>query len=82
MDTDIAWQSLEADIRAAAGVHLQDVWLFDVYTGERLPTGTRSLAFAMVFQNHDATLEDEQIKKAVDKVVAVLDDKHGAKLRD
>ena len=82
VDTDIAWQSLEADIRAAAGVYLQDVWLFDVYTGERLPTGTRSLAFAMVFQNHDATLEDEQIKKAVDKVVAVLDEKHGAKLRD
>lgn len=82
VDTDIAWQSLETDIRAAAGVHLQDVWLFDVYTGDKLPAGTRSLAFAMVFQNHDATLEDEQIKKVVDKVVAVLDEKHGAKLRD
>lgn len=82
VDTDIAWQSLEMDIRAVAGTHLQDVWLFDVYTGDKLPAGTRSLAFAMVFQNADATLEDEQIKKVVDKVIKALDDKHGAKLRD
>ena len=82
VDTDIQWQTLAADIKAAAGKYLQDVWLFDVYMGERLPAGKKSLAFAMVFQDHAATLADEQIKAAVDKVIQTLSQKHAATLRD
>lgn len=82
VDTDIAWQALASDIRQAAGKYLQDVWLFDVYTGDKLPKGKRSLAFAMIFQDVNATLEDEQIKSAMDKVIAALAEKHDAHLRD
>lgn len=82
VDQDVAWQALEKDIRKAAGKYLQDVWLFDIYVGETLPKGKKSLAFAMVFQDQNATLEDEQIKAAVDKVIQNLADKHAAHLRD
>lgn len=82
VDTSVAWQDLTSDIRAAAGNYLTDLWLFDVYQGERLPEGKKSLAFAMLFQNPDATLEDEVAKTAMDKVAEVLRDKHGAQLRD
>lgn len=82
VDQDVAWQTLEKDIRKAAGKYLQDVWLFDIYVGETLPKGKKSLAFAMVFQDQNATLEDEQIKAAVDKVIQNLADKHAAHLRD
>lgn len=82
VDKQTAWQDLAVDIRQAAGRYLQDLWLFDVYTGDRLPEGKCSLAFAMVFQDSEATLADEQIKSAVDKVVATLNDKHQAQLRD
>ena len=82
VDQDVAWQTLEKDIRKAAGKYLQDVWLFDIYVGETLPKGKKSLAFAMVFQDQNATLEDEQIKAAVDRVIQNLADKHAAYLRD
>lgn len=82
VDSEIAWQTLAVDIRAAAGKYLQDLWLFDVYTGDRLPQGKRSLAFAMVFANSEATLADDQIKAAMDKVIATLAQKHDAQLRD
>ncbi|WP_114801073.1 phenylalanine--tRNA ligase subunit beta [Moraxella canis] len=82
VDQDVAWQTLEKDIHKAAGKYLQDVWLFDVYVGDKLPEGKKSLAFAMVFQDQNATLEDEQIKAAVDKVIQNLADKHAAHLRD
>lgn len=82
VDQDVAWQTLEKDIRKAAGKYLQDIWLFDIYVGETLPKGKKSLAFAMVFQDQNATLEDEQIKAAVDKVIQNLADKHAAHLRD
>ncbi|MFA9486809.1 MULTISPECIES: phenylalanine--tRNA ligase subunit beta [unclassified Moraxella] len=81
-DTSVVWQDLIADIRGAAGQYLSDLWLFDVYQGEHLPEGKKSLAFAMLFQNADATLEDEAIKTAMDDVVKVLTDKHGVQLRD
>lgn len=82
VDKSVEWQDLVVDIRAAAGKYLTDLWLFDVYEGDRLPEGKKSLAFAMLFQNADATLEDDVIKKAMDDVASRLSDKYGAKLRD
>lgn len=82
VDRSVQWQDLVADIHLAAGQYLTDLWLFDVYQGDKLPEGKKSLAFAMLFQNADATLEDDVIKKAMDGVVERLSDKHDAKLRD
>lgn len=82
VDKTVQWQDLMGDIRKAAGEYLTDLWLFDVYQGERLPEGKKSLAFAMLFQNSEATLEDDLIKSAMDKVAKTLADKHHAQLRD
>ncbi|UXZ05719.1 phenylalanine--tRNA ligase subunit beta [Moraxella nasicaprae] len=82
VDTAVSWQELEQQIRQSAGKYLQDTWLFDVYQGDRLPAGKHSLAFAMVFQDDLATLEEEQIKKATDQVLADLAAQYHAHLRD
>lgn len=82
VDADIELQSLQATIRQAAGQALTDMWLFDVYQGDNVPEGKRSLAFAMIWQDVTQTLSDEQIKQAMDKVVTALTEHHGAKLRD
>ena len=42
--------------------------LFDVYTGEGIPAGTKSLAFALTYQAPDRTLGDKEIDKAHEKV--------------
>ncbi|MDN3398826.1 phenylalanine--tRNA ligase subunit beta [Psychrobacter sp. APC 3426] len=82
VDSDISLQRLESTIRAAAGELLTDLWLFDVYQGDKVPTGQRSLAFALVWQDSTQTLSDEAVKTATDKVVQALTEQHSAQLRD
>ncbi|MEN6670963.1 phenylalanine--tRNA ligase subunit beta [Psychrobacter sp. B38] len=82
VDSEISLQTLESTIRAAAGEMLVDLWLFDVYQGDKVPAGQRSLAFALVWQDRTQTLSDEAVKTATDKVVKALVDTHAAQLRD
>lgn len=82
VDSDISVQTLQATIRNAAGPLLTDLWLFDVYQGDKVPAGQRSLAFALTWQDHSQTLADEVVKTATDKVVNALTEQHKAQLRD
>ncbi len=82
VDSDISLQTLQATIRAAAGKLLTDLWLFDVYQGDKVPTGQRSLAFALIWQDKVQTLSDDAVKTATDKVVQALTEQHAAQLRD
>ena len=82
IDSEISLQALESTIRAAAGELLTDLWLFDVYQGDKVPAGQRSLAFALIWQDRSQTLSDEAVKTATDKVVQALTEQHAAKLRD
>ncbi|MBH0096960.1 phenylalanine--tRNA ligase subunit beta [Psychrobacter sp. NZS113] len=82
VDSDISLQTLETTIRAAAGELLTDLWLFDVYQGDKVPTGQRSLAFALVWQDSTQTLSDDVVKTTTDQVVQALTTQHSAQLRD
>jgi phenylalanyl-tRNA synthetase beta chain len=57
-----------AEIRAGGGELLTGAELFDVYTGEGIPAGTKSLAFALTYQSLDRTLGEKEIGKAHEKV--------------
>jgi phenylalanyl-tRNA synthetase beta chain len=52
------------EIRVAGASLLRDVRLFDVYRGESIPEGTKSLAYALVYQAADRTLTDKEVDKA------------------
>jgi len=82
VDSDISLQTLETTVRTAAGNMLTDLWLFDVYQGDKVPEGQRSLAFALIWQDSTQTLSDEAVKTATDKVVQALTDQHSVQLRD
>ena len=82
VDSDISLQTLETTVRTAAGDLLTDLWLFDVYQGDKVPEGQRSLAFALIWQDSTQTLSDEAVKTATDKVVQALTDQHSVQLRD
>jgi len=56
--------------------------LFDMYTGESINKGEKSLALSIWFQSVDKTLEDQEIQDTVDKVVRHLRDNFSAALRD
>jgi phenylalanyl-tRNA synthetase beta chain len=61
-------ERVDAEIRAAGGELLRGVRLFDLYRGESIPAGTRSLAYALTYQADDRTLTDKEVDKAHRKV--------------
>ncbi|MEG9304325.1 phenylalanine--tRNA ligase subunit beta [Psychrobacter celer] len=82
VDTEISLQTLESTVRRAAGALLSDMWLFDIYQGDKVPAGQRSLAFALIWQDVSQTLSDEAVKTATDTVVQALIEQHSVQLRD
>ena len=69
------------DLLNAGGKFLVSVELFDVYTGEQIPAGKKSLALGLIFQSPDQTLTDKVTEKACAKIVRKLKDTYGAELR-
>ena len=80
VDESVSAAELEAVVREAAGANLESIALFDVFTGEQVGEGKKSLAFAVVFRSPSKTLsseDSEAIRKAiVDKAAEI-----GAELR-
>ena len=55
--------------------------LFDVYTGDRIPAGTKSLAFHLFFQSHQQTLTAEDVERSLQGLLRTLENQFGARLR-
>ena len=68
-------------IGKAGGELLDSSWLFDVYTGQGVENGKRSLAFALLWQHPSRTLEDAEIKSGMDHIIQVLESTYQATLR-
>jgi phenylalanyl-tRNA synthetase beta chain len=64
----VSAEQVMAEIRAAGGDLLSDIRLFDLYKGESIPAGTKSLAFAISYQASDRTLTDKEVDKAHKKI--------------
>ena len=71
-DDSVPVAELEKAIKKAVGSILEKVTLFDVYKGEQIETGKKSVSFSISMRSHDATLTDEQADKAMNKVTEAL----------
>ena len=82
IDKDIDVRDVMKTIKKSANKTLQDIDVFDVYEGENVPEGKKSVAFSLLFNALDRTLTDTEVmdvfNKIIDKVLAV----HDAVLRD
>ena len=78
---DVPAEALRATLAEGAGELLESIRLFDVYTGEQVGTGRRSLAFALRLRAPDRTLTDEEVAAARASAVALAEERHGAVLR-
>jgi phenylalanyl-tRNA synthetase beta chain len=67
--------------REAAGPELHDIRPFDVYRGEQVGEGRKSVAFAVSFQSPERTLTDEDAAELREKIVTALRERFGAELR-
>ena len=69
-------------IRENAGPFFESASLFDVYTGDQVGAGKKSLAFSIVFRAKDRTLRDEEANDARDAIVRAAESAFGAKMRE
>jgi phenylalanyl-tRNA synthetase beta chain len=78
VDTTVSAAEVAGTLRDGAGPLLESVRLFDVYTGEQIGEGKKSLAFAMRFRAPDRTLTDAEVAEAREAAVALAAERHGA----
>ncbi|WP_023603164.1 phenylalanine--tRNA ligase subunit beta [Aliivibrio logei] len=81
-DEAIASGDIVAECLAAGGELLTSAKLFDVYRGQGVEDGKKSLAIALTLQSVERTLEEADITSAVDAIVAAIGEKFSATLRD
>ncbi|PSM39940.1 phenylalanine--tRNA ligase subunit beta [Streptomyces dioscori] len=81
VDRDVPAADVEAALREGAGELLESVRLFDVYEGEQLGEGRKSLAYALRFRAGDRTLTVDEASAARDAAVALAGSRTGAVLR-
>lgn len=79
---DIPVAHMEKAIAAAVGNILETVSLFDVYKGDQVPEGKKSVAYSMKLRCADRTLTDEECDGAMKKAIAALEKQFNAKLRE
>lgn len=80
VDESIPAGDVERTLRGASDL-VVDVRLFDIYRGDQVAPGRRSLAFTVRFQARDRTLTDEEIGAARQALIAAVESTHGATLR-
>ena len=80
-DREIPVGSLSECILASGGQYLRECELFDVYEGERIPTGKKSVAFSLTMRADDQTLTDDHAEETVDSILKALSEKYGAVIR-
>jgi phenylalanyl-tRNA synthetase beta chain len=72
---------VEAGVREAAGDLLEQIEPFDLYIGEGLPEGTRSVAWRLRFRHPDRTLTDPEVDRVVERILALLQERFGVRRR-
>jgi phenylalanyl-tRNA synthetase beta chain len=76
--SDVAASDVQASLATGAGSLLESIRLFDVYTGEQVGEGRKSLAYALRFRAPDRTLTVDEVAAARDAAVAAAAEAHGA----
>ena len=80
MAKEVPAGDIEEIIRKCGGKLLEKIELFDIYEGERIEEGMKSLAYSITFRAADKTLEDSEVNPLIDKMIEKLKEK-GANLR-
>ena len=81
LDKNVQFAEIEKIAYETEKKLLKEVSLFDVYEGKNLEAGKKSYAVSFLLQDENATLNDKQIDKVMQKLIANLQNRLGAVLR-
>jgi len=82
MPESLAFADVENCVKNASSAIIKDIRLFDVYTGDNIDSGLKSLALSLILQDSSKTLTDEEVEKATAAVVSALSAELQVELRD
>lgn len=82
VDENTSVQALIDSVYALKNEFLQEVFVFDVYTGKEVRNNRKSVALGLILQDFSRTLVDEDVENLVQKVLVELKEHHNAVLRE
>lgn len=81
VNKDVNAAAIIAAAKNADRIHITDVRIFDIYEGENLPQGKKSIAISLTFQPIEQTFTDKDIENLMNKVIVEVGKKTGGELR-
>lgn len=82
VDSEVCAADILSVCKSVGGEQLVDVNLFDMYQGDNIKTGQKSLAISLILQDKTRTLEDEDITHIVSQCISALQNRFKALLRE
>ncbi|MGL4523514.1 MAG: phenylalanine--tRNA ligase subunit beta [Bacilli bacterium] len=73
VDTTVSAGQIQAIVEQTASKLLKDVRIFDLYAGDRLPEGKKSIAFTLVYRDNERTLTEEDVTAVHSKILAAVE---------
>jgi phenylalanyl-tRNA synthetase beta chain len=81
VDDGVPAARVEDVIRKAGAPEVVGTRLFDVYKGEQVPRGQRSVAYALELRSRERTLTDDDVQIVLRRILSSLEERTGARLR-
>lgn len=81
VDMDVTVGDIQKEILSKGQGLIENVELFDVYTGEQVESGKKSLAFSITYRSYERTLIDDEVNAIQNSIVETLESRFDAKLR-
>lgn len=81
VESDVSVANLLEAMNSEKDHSISEISLFDLYSGEKLAQGKKSLAFRILLQDSGKTLTDQEIDQSVNRLIDILERKFGATLR-
>lgn len=80
-DESMEWETMKRCTFAVAPPILEEVKLFDVFAGEGIPEGKKSIAVRLVFRSNEGTLNSETLRNSMKQIVSGVEDRLPVELR-
>ena len=81
VDENLPAQDLINYILESRGENIENVEIFDLYKGNGIPSGKKSVAYRVRYQSRERTLVDEEVNKLHEKIIEEIKDKFDAEIR-
>ncbi len=81
VDEDILFGEIENIIWDNNNGIIEEVKLFDIYSGDQIEDNKKSIAFSIVYRSSEGTLKDEEVNEVHNKIIDEIEEKTGGKLR-